>query len=217
MDTNKSLTELLRENETRIKTGNPAVWQEYQNIVSRLVNSEAGKACPQVGELLPEFQLPDHTGRLVELSDLLSKGPIVLSMNRGHWCSVCRTELTAFQAYSDRIAALGAKIVAITPETRAYAKKLRNRCDLTFPVLSDVDNGYALSLGLAIWLGSNLKNLFQANNKELASILDTTGWVVPIPATFVVATDGRIIDRYVNADFRKRKDPVDIIAVLNKL
>jgi peroxiredoxin len=217
MATDKRLEELLLANEERLKTGHPAVSQEYQNIVSRLVTSEAGKACPQIGDQLPDFQLPDHSGRLISLGGMLANGPLVLSMNRGHWCSVCRLELTQIEKYSKQIADLGAGIVAITPESRAYANRLRDRCGLTFPVLTDVDNGYALSLGLAIWLGDELKALFEKNGSDLVRVLGTTGWVVPIPATFVVSPDGRIKDRYVNADFRKRKDPEDILAVLKTL
>ncbi|MBN8184765.1 MULTISPECIES: peroxiredoxin-like family protein [Roseibium] len=217
MAKNKRLKELLLENEERLKTGHPAVSQEYQNIVSRLVAAEAGETCPKIDDQLPEFQLPDHRGRLISLGDLLTNGPLVLSMNRGHWCSVCRLELTQIEKYSERIADLGAGIVAITPESRSYANRLRDRCGLSFPVLTDVDNGYALSLGLAVWLGDELKTLFTKNGSDLVHVLATTGWVVPIPATFVVASDGRILDRYVNADFRKRKDPEDILAVLKSL
>ncbi len=213
----KRLTELLLENEERLKTGSPAVSQEYQKIISRLIRSGAGDACPQVGDTLPEFQLPDHAGHLVSLSECLANGPLILSMNRGHWCSFCRLELTMFQDYSDKITDLGASVVAITPESRAYANKLRDRCELKFPVLSDVDNGYALSLGLAVWLGEDLKRQLTQRGSELVRILEDTGWVVPVPATLVVASDGRIIGRYVNADFQKRMDPEDILKVLKAI
>jgi len=39
---------------------------------------------------------------------------------------------------------------------------------------------------------------------------------LPIPATFVVGRNGRIIDRFVDPDFRNRMDIADILSALNR-
>jgi hypothetical protein len=74
------------------------------------------------------------------------------------------------------------------------------------------DNGYALSLNLAIWLGSEIQRLL--SYQDMASFQGNDGWVLPIPATFVVGRDGLVKARFVDPDFRKRMEIDDLIAAL---
>src|ERR1043165_5612322 len=55
-------------------------------LVSRLREHDAGDAAPKPGEFMPTFTLPDETGHLVGLKDLLAHGPAVVTFHRGHWC-----------------------------------------------------------------------------------------------------------------------------------
>ena len=81
-----------------------------------------------------------------------------------------------------------------------------------FPVLTDLDNGYALSLNLAIWLGAEIQRLL--SNQNLARFHGNDGWVLPIPATFVVGRDGLVKARFVDPDFRRRMEIDDLLAAL---
>ena len=60
--------------------------EAYDDLVARIRSGEAGRAAPAPGEPIPEFLLPDSSGRLVSLDDLIGEGPAVISFNRGHWC-----------------------------------------------------------------------------------------------------------------------------------
>ena len=131
---------------------------------------------------------------------------------RGHWCPYCRLNVRAVIQAQDRIKALGAQTVAIMPETQAYAEKFKSEANAPFPVLTDLDNGYALSLNLAIWLGSEIQRLL--SYQDMASFQGNDGWVLPIPATFVVGRDGLVKARFVDPDFRKRMEIDDLIAAL---
>lgn len=213
----QSLADLLAANMDRMGTSNPPVANAYQGIVDRLLEGDAGSKGPKTGDVLPPFWLPNDQGQLVSSDILLSQGPLVVSMNRGQWCSYCRLELQALQQDLPAIEQYGANIVAISPEIRPYTNKLRERCGLTFPVLCDVDNAYALDLGLAIWLGEELKQIFADAGADLALSHGNSAWLVPIPATYVVGQDGRIVESYVNADFRKRMEPAVILAALRGL
>jgi len=112
----------------------------------------------------------------------------------------------------DRIKALGAQTVAIMPETQQFAGKFKADASAPFPVLTDLDNGYALSLNLAIWLGTEIQRLLAY--QDLANFHGNAGWVLPIPATFVVGRDGLVKARFLDPDFRKRMEIDDLIAAL---
>jgi peroxiredoxin len=81
-------------------------------------------------------------------------------------------------------------------------------------VLTDIDNGYALSLNLAIWVGDELRHLMGASGRDLPRYQGNDTWFLPIPATFVIARNGRIVARFIGPDYRKRMAVEDLLAAL---
>ena len=190
----------------------PAYGEAVDRLVARLIENGGGENAPRPGEPMPPFVLPDETGRLVSLKSLVDNGPVAVMFYRGHWCPYCRLNVRAVIQAQDRIKALGAETVAIVPETQPYAEKFKSEANAPFPVLTDLDNGYALSLNLAIWLGSEIQQLL--SYQDMSSFHGNDGWVLPIPATFVVGRDGLVKARFVDPDFRKRMEIDDLIDAL---
>jgi peroxiredoxin len=190
----------------------PAYGEAVDRLVARLNENGGGENAPRPGEAMPPFLLPDETGRLVSLKSLIEQGPVAVMFYRGHWCPYCRLNVRAVIQAQDRIKALGAQTVAIMPETQAYAERFKAEANAPFPVLTDLDNGYALSLNLAIWLGSEIQQLL--SYQDMASFHGNDGWVLPIPATFVVGRDGLVKARFVDPDVRRRMEIDDLIAAL---
>ena len=189
----------------------------YQNLITQIQNAAAGITAPALGERLPPFLLPDHTGHLVGLDDLLAKGPVIVSFNRGHWCEYCELELRAFADAHAEFAARGAQVVSIMPERGEYTRNVRTLTDDTLTVLSDIDNGYALSVGVVMWLGDEVRSLYQTFGLDIERYQGNATWFVPIPATFVLDRNGVIIGRKVDPDFRSRMDMEEILATLGSL
>jgi peroxiredoxin len=183
-------------------------------LVGRLVESDAGVRAPKVGEPMPAFLLPDEQGRLVRLEDLLGKGPVALAFNRGHWCPYCRINIDALARAQEEIAAEHRHIAAIVPDRQRFAVWLKSDARAPFPVLSDIDNGYAMTLGLAIYVGDELKHLMIRSGWDPSLSQGTHNWVLPIPATFVVGTDGVVHARFVDPDYRVRMATDDLLAAL---
>lgn len=186
----------------------------YDDLVARIRSGEAGAAAPKPGEPMPPFVLPNSQNRLVALEELLSEGPVVVSFNRGHWCEYCLIELAAFREAVSEFARIGAQVISIMPETQTYISALEQNDAIN--IVSDIDNGYALELGLAIWLGDDVRRLYQQHGIELQKFNGNDTWFLPIPATFVVGKDGIIIDRYVDPDFRNRLEIADIVTALGR-
>jgi peroxiredoxin len=192
----------------------PAYGNAVDQLVQRLHESGGGTNAPQVGDPMPDFLLPDDHGRLVALDTLLAKGPTAVMFHRGHWCPYCRMNVGALVRARLEIAAKGGQVVIITPENQQYAQMFKLQTAAPFPVLTDIDNGYALSLDLAIWLGPDLRELLSQRGRVLPAYHGNDAWMLPIPATFVVGTDGLITARFVDPDFRRRMDIDDLIAAL---
>lgn len=186
----------------------------YDALVQRIRSGEAGAGAPKPGERMPPFVLLDGRNRLVALNDLLGSGSVVISFNRGHWCEYCLIELAAFREASEQFARTGARVVSIMPESQSYIAEW-DHSD-AFTILSDIDNGYALELSLAIWLGDDVRRLYLEHGLELQKYNGNDTWFLPIPATFVVGKDGIIIDRYVDPDFRNRMEIANILSALDR-
>jgi peroxiredoxin len=183
-------------------------------MVRRLAASNAGASAPRVGEPMPTFMLPDEQGRLVRLEDFLSDGPVALAFNRGHWCPYCRINIDALARAQQEVAAEHRHIAAIVPDRQRFAAWLKSDAKAPFPVLTDMDNGYAMTLGLAIYVGDELKRLMISSGWDPSVSQGTDNWMLPIPATFVVGTDGVVHARFVDPDFRMRMAIEDMLVAL---
>jgi len=192
----------------------PAYGTAVDQLVQRLNDGGSGANAPQVGDPMPDFLLPDDHGRLVALDALLAKGPTAVMFHRGHWCPYCRMNVGGLVCARFEIAATGGQVVIITPENQQFAKLFKLQTAAPFPVLTDVDSGYALSLNLAIWLGPDLRDLLSQRGRVLPDYHGNDAWMLPIPATFVVASSGRIKARFVDPDFRRRMDIDALVAAL---
>jgi peroxiredoxin len=195
----------------------PDVAAAYDRLVQRISRNGAAEYAPAVGDELPDGVFPDTDGNLVRLTALIASGPLIVSFNRGAWCGYCCLELRALSEAYPEISALGGSAIAIVPESEEYARALKETCGLPFAVVVDHNLGYALSLGLVFWLGEELKNTYLKLGVDLGRFQGNGGWFLPIPATFVVAQDGRVLARFIDPDFRRRMPIEDIIGVLREL
>ena len=164
-----------------------------------------------------EFGLPDQSGKLTSLSDLLRSGPVVVSLNRGHWCPYCKLELRSIAANYDRIRQLGASVVSIMPDTAEFTSGYSAKNELPFPILTDMDLGYALALGLVFWVGADVQKLYEDAGIELQQYQDNRSFFLPISAKFIVGQDGLVKARSVNVEFRERMEPESFITILKTL
>jgi peroxiredoxin len=171
----------------------------------------------KAGERGPEFRLPDARGGFVRLNDLLAKGPVVLSFYRGGWCPYCNLELRALQAVLPKITGLGAKLVAISPQTPGESFSTAEKNELAFSVLSDVGSATAKAFGIAFDLAEELRPIYARFGHALPDKNGDESWVLPIPATYVIDRDGTVALAFVDVDYRNRLDPAEIITVLRAI
>jgi peroxiredoxin len=203
-DMDASLNERLQALADAVRTLSPTFAEAVDRLVVRLQRSGAGASAPGPGDPMPPFVLPDETGRLVSLEQVLSKGPAAVVFHRGHWCPYCRISANALVQAESEVQGEGCQIVAIMPDREEFAAELKSEAGAPFPILSDVDNGYALSLNLAIWVGAEMERMIAEAGWNLPAYQGNDAWMLPIPATFVVGTDGKIKARFVDPDYRRR-------------
>ena len=210
-DMDASLRERLDTFSAAARRLRPAMQDAVDRLVARLMATDVGAGAPQVGDRMPLFALPDERGEIVSLDSLLEVGPVAITFHRGHWCPYCRINTKALAEAQAQIAAAGAQIVAIMPDRQHFAAALKHDSKMHYPVLTDMDNGYALSLNLAIWVGAEVQELMAASGRDLPRYQGNNSWMLPLPASFVVDMDGYVRARFIDPDYRKRMAIEDLL------
>lgn len=213
-DLDASLPERLQAFADAVRQLGPHFQDAVDRLVARLRQTEAGESAPKPGEPMPSFVLPDETGHLVSLEELLSKGSLAITFNRGHWCPYCRINTRTLAEAQSEIAAEGGQIAAIMPDQQHFTAGLKAESEAPFPILTDMDNGYAMSLNLAFWVGAEMQELMTWAGWDVTRSQGSDTWLLPIPATFVVGSDGKVKARFLDPDYRKRMAVEDLIAAL---
>ncbi len=174
----------------------------------------AGRALKEGGQA-PSFALPDGDGMMWRSEDLLRRGPLVLVFFRGRWCAYCNAQLAALQEVHKQIAAAGASLLAISPQTQKHSYMTRDMHHLRFPVLSDASNQVARNFGLVYRLPPELQALYESIYTKLPGYNGDSSWELPLAATYVVRPDGIISSVRIDADWRQRPEPEEILQTLN--
>ncbi|MDJ0775976.1 MAG: peroxiredoxin-like family protein [Mastigocoleus sp. MO_167.B18] len=182
-----------------------------------LASSGIAGSTLKVGDKIPEFSLPNATGKRVDLQKLLQLGPVVISFYRGKWCPYCNLELRAFQKKLPEIQALGASLVAISPQTPDNSLSTVEKNELSFEVLSDVGNQVARQFGLIFTLPKELRPIYETFGIDLPAHNGDKKFELPITATYVIAPDGTIVLSFVNADYTQRLEPQEVLKTLQKM
>ena len=212
-DLDVSLSEQLRGFAETTRRERPEFAAAVDRLIDRLRQYGAGESAPKPGEPMPAFVLPDENGDIVRLDDFLDEGPVAITFHRGHWCPYCRININALVQAQKELAQGEGQIIAIMPDLQKFVLELKLQSNVPFPILSDMDNGYALSLNLTIWVGTELRKMLQ-ERVNIPAFQGNSSWMLPIPATFVVARDELIRARFIDPDYRKRMTITDMLAAM---
>ncbi|MBF2054321.1 MAG: AhpC/TSA family protein [Candidatus Sericytochromatia bacterium] len=206
--------ELRAFNEQGLAQMPPEVVATIQKDLKELQASGLAKRALTEGAF-PDFSLPNALGQRLSLQDILKHGPAVISFYRGSWCPYCNIELRAHQQLLPELQALGAQLIAISPEQPDHSLSLKEKQSLEFEVLSDSDNQLAKQLGLVFELSLDLDQLYQqVLQANVAERNGSTSPQLPMPATYVLNRAGDIVLAHVQEDYAQRLEPAEILAAL---
>ncbi len=214
-DLDASLREQLHTFAETVRRERPEFAEAVDRLVARLRQYGTGESAPQIGDPMPPFVLPDETAQMVSLDELLNRGPVAVTFHRGHWCPYCRINISALAEAQSGLPAGEGQIVAIMPDRQKFVAELKSTSNVPFPILTDRDNGYALSLNLVIWVGAEIQKMMEGR-VDLSAFQGNSSWMLPIPATFVVGRDGLIRERFIDPDYRKRMMISDMLAAMRR-
>jgi peroxiredoxin len=165
----------------------------------------------------PAFELSDATGKIVSSVDIFATSPVLLTFYRGGWCPYCNLDLRALQSHLKEFQTVEVALVAISPELPDQAITTANKTGLDFTVLSDVGNKIARQLGILFQLPDAMHPLFKGKGIDLKERNGDDSFQIPIPALFLVDSDGTIRHSFVDPNYTHRLEPATALELANAL
>ncbi len=216
--TSKTLTAQLQEKAKAAEDKTPAAKRAImQKALEELAASDITKKALTVGAKAPTFELPDVKRGTTSLSSLLKKGPVVLTFYRGGWCPYCNIQLHDLQKHLSEMKKQGAELVAVSPQSPDASLSTVQKAELSFYVLSDAGGKVARQYGLMYALPKDLQELYLEFGIDLSKVNADGKWELPLSATYVIDQSGTIRYSFVNTDYKKRAETLDILKVLRSL
>ena len=212
-----SLQEQLKAKYEEIKKNAPNEVAIFDADTESFISSGDAPQGLQVGDQLASFELPNQLGQTISLDELQGDSNVVISFYRGGWCPYCNIELCVLQQALPEFKSHGARLIAISPQLPDESMSTAEKNELSFPVLSDAGNKVAREFGLVFALSEQLRPLYESFNIDLPATNGDKSFELPIPATFIIDSDGVVKGAFVNADHKQRMDPSDIINVLKEI
>ncbi|HUC16789.1 MAG TPA: peroxiredoxin-like family protein [Acetobacteraceae bacterium] len=191
-----------------------SVIDTMHRATDELIASGAAAKALKAGDIAPAFALKDPDGKEVSSAALLAEGPLVVSFYRGVWCPYCNMELQALQEVLPSFRALGANLIAISPQNAVNSRKSVRTNTLEFPILSDPGNEVAAAFGLRFAMPDYLIALYKSLKNDLPSFNGDASWTLPMPGRFVIGQDRVIRYAEVNPDYTHRPEPEDMLPAL---
>ena len=192
------------------------VLEAFEKAIEQMREAGQNKGV-RVGTKAPDFTLASMDGKQITLSKELEKGPVVLVFYRGVWCPFCNLELRAYEQIIDEIEAVNGGVIAISPQTAEYSSAIQEKHGLRFPVVSDVQNQTAKKYELTSQMSEKLKQIYQSIEISLDVFNGNDSWELPLPATYVIDREGIIRCASVDADYKKRVEPGEVLRLLQAL
>lgn len=191
-------------------TVDQSVSETFQKGIDELVEANFIANALKKGNTVPDFSLKDPSGNVVTLYDKLKKGRVILTWYRGGWCPYCNLTLRNLQNHVPEFEKLNTQLIALTPELPDNSMSTKERNELTFDVLSDIDSKVAKAYGLAFKVSDEV-NSFYKKFHDLKDFNGGTGDELPLTATYVIEQNALISYSFVDVDYRKRAEPQAIL------
>jgi peroxiredoxin len=186
----------------------------HAGVVAELKKAALARNILPVGSKIPEFELPDHDGKVVTSSNLLAKGRLVLCFIRGRWCPFCVAQMEAMNLILPEMEHAGATLAVISPQTVQQSFFMRDQHKLRFPLLADTGNQTARQFRLTYRVPDEQRAIYQRAFVNLPFVNGDDSWELPIPTTYIIDRSGTAVYASANEDYTERPEPGEILRVL---
>ena len=209
------LSEQLIENQRLSREKHPKIiTNQMDKATVKLKESGIEATAKNVGDIFDNASLLDLDSKEVDLYKLLDGRAAIISFYRGSWCPYCNLELRSYEALLSDEANKDVVMIAISPEKPDVTSVEQDVSKLNFTVLSDVENKLAKKMRLVFQLPKTIQVLYGQKVVKSTGVKDHN---LPLPATYVIDGNKKIIKAWIDADYTKRAEPSEVLTAYRSL
>lgn len=168
----------------------------------------------RVGDDAPHFTARDNHGDTILLEQALANGPVVLVFYRGAWCPYCNKHMSHLQDSLQLLLDRHATVIAVSPEVPESAEDIVRKSGATFSVVHDAGYAVMCAYGTAYFMDPKKKKRLRLVGINVDEANGNADGVLPVPATFIIGTDGLIAAMHFEEDHKERMSVKAILAAL---
>ena len=199
--------------ENFMKNAPKDVIDDYQKAIDEVYNTGVTRRALNRGDEAPDFTALTTDSTKISSEEIYKNLPVVIVWYRGGWCPYCNIQLTAYNEYKEAFEELGAKMYAISPEMPSFSDETTEKNALAFEVLSDPGNKAAKAFNIVYKLPVSAKKHYEGK-MDLPKYNGDESWELPLSAVYVINKDRKIEYVFLDADYRNRAEPSDVLSVL---
>ena len=181
------------------------------NEIGKLSVSGIVERALKVGDTAPDFKLDDSNGTTISLDAMVALGPAVISFNRGNWCPFCNITFKHLQKSVREIETNGSNLFVISPQLKEKSAQLKKDNGYEYPILYDKGNELAEKFGISFSLPEVLRPIHKAFEMDIPAHNGDESYNLPIPATYVINSDKKIVYAHVNPNWMERAEPTEYL------
>ncbi len=169
----------------------------------------------KVGDIAPNIFGVDQNGKEINSTKILKNNKILIVFYRGNWCPHCKKHLNSLQEHLNEFTKKGVYIMVITPETVERTKETAEKFQINFSIIHDVDNKIMKAYKVAFEVNKeNVPNYYGFVSNQVAKYNVENNNVLPVPATYLIDTNGKILYEQYDPDYKNRSDFSEILKSL---
>jgi len=205
----KSLTSQIKERKEKGKSMPAHIKMEFSKALKQLKDSGIESKAINKGTKVPDFKIDGK-----DFKEFYSSKPVILKFYRGSWCPYCQLEMKAYESYKSKIENKGYKIIVLTPDNKKEIKKFKMKQSVSIDIFQDKNNSIAKKFGIAFKLSDKIAELYKGFGIDLKNNQDNDFNELPLPGTYIINKKGIITYGFIDSDYTKRLDPIDLLKML---
>ncbi len=170
-----------------------------------------------VGTMAPDFTEQTSDGSEFTLSDIYQDHAVVLIFYRGGWCPYCNVQLQEYQQNIEDFEAAGAKIIAISVDSKDTVTEYVSEQQLDFRVVGNPQADLLKLYNLVTYVPQDMSKMYKEKYKiDLVGASGRRDGLIAIPATYVIGPGGEITFAEANEDYKVRPKARDVLEAVKQ-
>lgn len=176
------------------------------------LNAQINSDHLRVGEKAPNIVATDQTGKSINSSEILTTNKILLVFYRGNWCPHCGKHLGELEKNLEDLKSKGVFVLVVTPESVERTRETQEKFGTSFSIVHDAGNRIMKDYKVAFEVNEdNVPNYYDKVTELVNQYNSENEKYLPVPATYLIGTNGKIEYVHYDPDYKKRSDISEIV------